>query len=228
MIDQNQILWDERNSTELQTNCKNKSEQETSDITKNIKTSSTPNDWRSITDPKLRKRMQKDEWYKNNKDKLKDKKDGRIEIICENCSKIFYDKPSSYNRKKRHFCSNKCYGEFRKFIPANEQSAYKGVRKTGESKYIYHKRYAKNHPELIAHLKARRYARKKNAEGSHTLQEWEDLIIKFDNKCAFCKQAKKLTKDHIIPLSKGGSDFITNIQPLCKNCNSKKHNKILS
>ncbi len=57
MIDQNQILWDERNLTELQSSCKNKSEQETSDITKDIKISSTPNDWRSITDPKLRKKI---------------------------------------------------------------------------------------------------------------------------------------------------------------------------
>ena len=71
MIDQNQILWDERNSTELQTNCKNKSEQETSDITKNIKTSSTPNDWRSITDPKLRKKMRDKEWYIANKERIK-------------------------------------------------------------------------------------------------------------------------------------------------------------
>lgn len=71
MIDQNQILWDEKNLTELQTNCKNKSEQETSDITKNIKTSSTPNDWRSITDPKLRKKMQNRAWNIANPEKKK-------------------------------------------------------------------------------------------------------------------------------------------------------------
>ena len=106
----------------------------------------------------------------------------------------------------------------------NEQPAYKGVRKIGETKQVYHRNYVKRHPERIAHLKARYYARKKNAEGSHTFQEWEDLKIKYDNKCAICKELKFLTKDHIQPLSKGGSDYIKNIQPLCKNCNSKKHN----
>lgn len=107
-----------------------------------------------------------------------------------------------------------------------EQHAYKGVRQNGESKQIYHKRYCKNNPETIAHLKARRYAKEKNAEGSHSLEEWNKLKDSYGNVCAFCGSDEKLTKDHIIPLSKGGSDYIENIQPLCKSCNSKKHNHI--
>jgi len=151
----------------------------------------------------------------------------KIEFNCDMCGKIAYDKPSSYNRKKRHFCSMSCYSGFRKTkLPLEEQHAYKGVRKKGESKQIYHKRYCKNHPDIIAHLKARRYAKEKNAEGSHTLQEWNDLKDSCGNMCVFCGSDEKLTKDHIIPLSKGGSDYIENIQPLCKSCNSKKHNNI--
>ena len=64
------------------------------------------------------------------------------------------------------------------------------------------------------------------APGSHTFEEWESLKLKHNNQCAICKQTKPLTKDHIVPLSRGGTDMIENIQPLCRNCNSKKWNKI--
>lgn len=35
-----------------------------------------------------------------------------------------------------------------------------------------------------------------------------------------------MTKDHIIPKSKGGKNHINNYQTMCERCNSKKSNKI--
>lgn len=73
--------------------------------------------------------------------------------------------------------------------------------------------------------------RKYSAEGNHTKQDWEELKRIYNYMCLCCKQQEpfiKLTEDHIVPLSKGGSDKISNIQPLCMSCNSIKNTKIIS
>jgi 5-methylcytosine-specific restriction endonuclease McrA len=79
-------------------------------------------------------------------------------------------------------------------------------------------------------LNRKRRAIKLNSEGSHTLGEWELLKKQYGFTCPSCKKSEpeiKLTADHIIPLLKGGSDYIENIQPLCQSCNSKKNTKLI-
>ena len=36
-----------------------------------------------------------------------------------------------------------------------------------------------------------------------------------------------MTKDHIIPKSKGGKDSLKNLQPMCIRCNEAKGSKII-
>jgi hypothetical protein len=67
--------------------------------------------------------------------------------------------------------------------------------------------------------------------GSHSQREWEELVIAWGWRCFYCGKPvnenvepiwDSLTKDHLIPLSRGGSDDIGNLVPACFNCNRLK------
>lgn len=81
-----------------------------------------------------------------------------------------------------------------------------------------------------ASVKRSRYrATKFGCEGSHTVEEWKYIKEINGNKCLKCGRTEpeiKLSVDHIIPLSRGGTDNIGNIQPLCLSCNKRKFTKI--
>lgn len=51
------------------------------------------------------------------------------------------------------------------------------------------------------------------------------LIERDGYECQTCKTVDDLTIDHIIPLSKGGSDELENLQLLCRRCNSLKNDQ---
>lgn len=81
------------------------------------------------------------------------------------------------------------------------------------------------------HVKAdvnRRRALKASAEGSHTVEEWLALCEHHEHRCLACgRDDRPLTRDHVVPLIAGGTDYIDNIQPLCKPCNSSKGTNVI-
>ena len=92
----------------------------------------------------------------------------------------------------------------------------------------YSLEYYKLHPEKSVAASNRRRALKLASEGSHTEEEWEELKAFYDHRCLRCGKQEpdiKLTRDHIIPLTRGGRDSIDNIQPLCVRRNSKKNHQ---
>ena len=56
-----------------------------------------------------------------------------------------------------------------------------------------------------------------------TTEQWEQLCGFFDGKCPKCGKARKMSVDHIVPVSQGGKHYdIRNLQPLCLTCNKQK------
>lgn len=85
------------------------------------------------------------------------------------------------------------------------------------------KRWLAKNPHKIKEYNSARRARVINAEGRFTDQDFEAICLRQKGRCAACKKKGKLTADHIVALSKGGSNRPSNIQGLCLSCNSQKH-----
>jgi 5-methylcytosine-specific restriction protein A len=94
--------------------------------------------------------------------------------------------------------------------------------------------HRKTNPEIYtaidkAHF-SRRRSRKTQAGGSFTPQQWRKLKMRYSYTCLCCGRREpeiKLTADHVIPITRDGTSDISNIQPLCYSCNSRKYNKII-
>lgn len=89
------------------------------------------------------------------------------------------------------------------------------------------KRYLKINPDYKVATRNRRII---DNGGFHSNKEWGEMKLKYDFICPRCKKSEpeiKLTRDHIIPLLLGGKNDITNIQPLCKQCNCEKHTQTI-
>lgn len=60
------------------------------------------------------------------------------------------------------------------------------------------------------------------AIGTHLQWQWWRLFNFYGRQCCKCGSRARIAKDHIRPVSRGGSDGLDNLQPLCQGCNTRK------
>lgn len=82
-------------------------------------------------------------------------------------------------------------------------------------------------------VKAKRVRRRGQELGWSSHYTWAEvmrLFLKLGKRCAYCTEVidGQPDPDHVMPLSRGGSNSITNILPCCGACNSDKRDLLLS
>jgi len=125
----------------------------------------------------------------------------------------------------------------------------KEYQKKNRAKILdYKRRFREENKELLA-LKQKEYlqtekgkanlqrcatkrrAREREIINTLTSEEWLQILEDYDYKCAYCgcefNEDTLPTRDHVIPISKGGHNTKENVIPACLSCNAKKGNKIL-
>lgn len=166
-------------------------------------------------------------------------------LVCEHCLGEFQPKPRGPRNPR--FCAPLCqHKQWTKDNPERIRELWRTrYWRNREAKLDYVKEYALLNPDVnkraqkkfaktdkgrvsaIKQSKAHR-ARRLGADGSHTDAEFLQMVEYFDSKCLCCGETSEyLTEDHVVSLSRGGSDSIENIQPLCMMCNRIKHAKTI-
>lgn len=161
---------------------------------------------------KDRKAFADSEYYKNNKSRIQE----YLRNYYEKNKEKIKDRAREYVRTNSEANKIKCVIWYR--------------RNTERAKEYYRKTYPLRKEQFNAYSRTRR-SRKRNAEGFHTEADIKELFVNQGGKCNGClddlyKTGKqKYHVDHIIPLSRGGNNWPTNLQLLCPSCNLSKHDK---
>lgn len=146
-------------------------------------------------------------WYQKHKDKYKEYNKA-------------YKKTAKYKDKQKEYSLS--HKEFINLRSRNWQAANKSRSMSNK------KRWMSENPSKSLEYVHKRRSREINAVGIFTSYQWEQLQSIYGNRCLWCGVSNvKLSPDHVVPLSRGGTNYIENIQPLCRSCNSKKSAKIL-
>lgn len=177
-------------------------------------------------------------WYKD-----KTRKDN-FYVNCKTCESCRRKKERGENPEQRKIVTqrylvkhpDKRKESVKRYCDANREKLNeynKTYRQThSESVREYGRKKSKElreaRPEIKREHERRRRVRKANADGNHTAEETKQLYVQQNGKCFHCEVElnDKYHEDHWIPLSKGGSDWISNIRLLCPKCNLSKKDKL--
>lgn len=153
--------------------------------------------------------------------KDRQKKDGLKSAckVCRNAARAKHYKDNSTEILSRIYEYRKANPEV---VKARSKAYYKANSDAIKARV---RKWCNDNPVKSKVIKQRRRALELNAKGDHTA---EQLRARFDyhgNKCVYCDSTENLHADHQIPLSRGGTNFASNMVPACATCNISKGSK---
>ena len=175
------------------------------------------------------------EYYKDSRGK-----DG-LYAKCKGChckatkAVVLRDRDKERARQRDWYGRNKIHARETKYKWRTENpeayqtiiERHKDKPETRIKRAAYHKKRQQEFPEKSRKKNKLRTKRKNENGGKFGAKEMATLLEIYGNKCLCCCEIGNIEADHVIPLSKGGSNDISNRQPLCPKCNLRKSNKII-
>lgn len=154
-------------------------------------------------------------------------------FICVECQlAINPKKKAEYNRRWRaanRVQRRKALAIWRRENPEKRRTHDRVQRtKHAVKRKVQGRRWQIANPEKIKKYNSKRRAFKANAIGSFTEVDIARILKLQNKRCAYCRDPldKKYEVDHIIPLSRGGTNYPKNLQLLCRfKCNQSKRDK---
>ena len=89
------------------------------------------------------------------------------------------------------------------------------------------KYYSTEKGKLVARKNATKHRHNKRAGGEFDIDVWNEKLVRLNHRCVYCGTKENIGIDHIVPVSRGGSNHVDNLQPLCRSCNSRKSNSLI-
>ena len=129
-----------------------------------------------------------------------------------------------FARKARENCAKRLAAD-PEYIHVLRARARLDYQENRDRRLVVNHKYARSHVPLRNLHSSKRRALQRGAETfAFTLKDWERLKARYRNWCAYCGVfSKRLHKEHVIPLERGGRHSIGNILPACPTCNFSKH-----
>lgn len=163
--------------------------------------------------------------------------DGHIHT-CKNCTKAYrasrgslaYESVKRWRQENRerfmeHHRSYSREYHARRYVPRPRPSVSEEQQRA--NRHRLSQEWDQRNPERRQAIRQAYRARRRLATGTVIAAEWRALCEYYDNRCLCCGVIGSLTMDHVVPLSKGGTHTIDNVQPLCGKCNSRKRDKVI-